>query len=75
MTFRWVNEERERGDFDPMVDDVPAHANDHAPTWSPWTRGRSAARAILRRMARIARHQQDRDQAALGYLDVGEAGA
>lgn len=52
------------------------HNYDHAADrWPSWPGHRPPPGAILARMARVARNQQDRERRLYGYLDLGgEAG-
>ncbi len=52
-----------------------AHGNLHAcDRWQSWLRGPSAARAIARRMMRVARQQRDREARRYGYAEIGGDG-
>lgn len=67
IRIRWVSDSTD-------ADEV--HATDHdADTWHPCSAGPVAARRIQRRMARVTRHQRDRDAHEFGYRVLGEAGA
>lgn len=58
-----------------MTDEHVAHGNLHpGDRWQPWTRGPSAARAMIRRMQRLTRQQRDREEISLGYRDLGGEG-
>lgn len=61
----------------PMLpEDDLIHPNRHAADcWDPWSRGPDAARRVRAQMARIGRHQREREAYELGYHELGgEAG-